>query len=156
LTAVTGLADDALSRALRPAVAANVLTADTDGYAFRHGLIREAILDDLLPSDLTRLHSRFAEALEADPGLVPPGRAVRETAHHAYAAHDMQWALVSSWLAAAEAGRALAHAEQLTLLDRVLELWDKVPGAEQRIGASQLSVLEQAAAVARTAGENEK
>ena len=156
LTAVTRLADDALSRALRPAVAANVLTADADGYAFRHGLIREAILDDLMPSDLTRLHSRFAEALEADPGLVAPGRAVIEQAHHWYAAHDTLWALVSSWRAAAEAGRALAHAEQLTLLDRVLELWDTVPGVEQRIGASQLSVLEQAAAVARTAGENEK
>ncbi len=156
LTAVTGLTDDALSRALRPAVAANVLTADAEGYAFRHGLIREAILDDLLPSDLTRLHSRFAAALEADPGLVPPGRAVIEQAHHWYAAHDTLWALVSSWQAAAEAGRALAHAEQLTLLDRVLELWEKVPDAEQRIGASQLSVLEQAAAVARTAGENEK
>ncbi len=44
LTAVTGLGDDELSRTLRPAVAANVLTADADGYAFRHGLIREAIL----------------------------------------------------------------------------------------------------------------
>ncbi len=156
LTAVTGLGDDELSRTLRPAVAANVLTADADGYAFRHGLIREAILDDLLPSDHTRLHSQFAEALEADPGLVPPGRSVIEQAHHWYAAHDTIGALVSSWRAAAEAGRALAHAEQLTLLGRVLELWDKVPDAEQRIGASQLSVLEQAAAVARTAGENEK
>ena len=156
LTAVTGLTDDALSRALRPAVAANVLTADADGYAFRHGLIREAILDDLLPGDHTRLHSRFAEALEADPGLVPPGRAVIEQAHHWYAAHDTVGALVSSWRAAEAAGRALAHAEQLTLLDRVLELWDKVPDAEQRIGASQLSVLERAAAVARTAGETDK
>jgi predicted ATPase len=69
LAAVTGLDDDALSRALRPAVAANVLTVDADGYAFRHGLIREAILDDLLPGDHTRLHTRFAEALRDDPHL---------------------------------------------------------------------------------------
>jgi DNA-binding CsgD family transcriptional regulator/tetratricopeptide (TPR) repeat protein len=156
LVAVSGLADDALSRAIRPAVAANVLIADADGYAFRHGLIREAILDDLLPGDHTRLHARFAEALDADPGLVPPGRAVIEQAYHWYAAHDTVWALISSWRAAAEAGRALAHAEQLTLLGRVLELWDKVPDAEQRIGASCLSVFEQAAQVARTAGENER
>ena len=93
---------------------------------------------------------------QADPGLVPPGRAVIEQAHHWYAAHDTVGALVSSWRAAAAAGRALAHAEQLTLLARVLELWDKVPDAEQRIGASHLSVLEHAAAVARTAGENER
>ena len=156
LMAVTGLADDALSRALRPAVEANVLTADADGYAFRHGLIREAVLDDLLPGDHTRLHTRFAEALGADPGLVPPGRAVIEQAHHWYAAHDTVGALVSSWRAAAEAGRAAAPAEQLTLLARVLELWDKVPDAEQRIGASHLGVLEHASAVAKTAEENER
>ena len=156
LEAVTALSDDGLSRALRPAVAANVLTAEADGYAFRHGLIREAILDDLMPGDHTRLHTRFAEALEADPGLLPPGRAVIEQAHHWYAAHDLKGAFVSGWRAAAEAGRALAHAEQLVLLGRVLELWDKVPDAEQRIGASKLSVLEQAARVARTAEQNEQ
>src|SRR5258707_6042587 len=156
LAAVKGRGDDVLTPALRPAVAANVLTADAQGYAFRHGLIREAILDDLMPGDHTRLHTRFAEALEADPGLMPPGRAVIEQAHHWYEAHDMTGALVSGWRAAAEAGRALAHAEQLTMLGRVLELWDKVPGAEQRIGATKLSALEQAARVARTAGENEQ
>jgi DNA-binding CsgD family transcriptional regulator/tetratricopeptide (TPR) repeat protein len=156
LAAVTALPDDDLSRALRPAVAANVLTADAEGYAFRHGLIREAILDDLMPGDHTRLHTRFAEALEADPGLLPPGRAVIEQAHHWYAAHDLTGALVSGWRAAAEAGRALAHAEQLTLLGRVLELWDKVPDAQQRIGATRLSVLEQASRVARTAEENDQ
>jgi DNA-binding NarL/FixJ family response regulator len=155
LAAVTALPDDDLSRALRPAVAANVLTADAEGYAFRHGLIREAILDDLMPGDHTRLHTRYAEAIDADPGLLPPGRAVIEQAHHWYAAHDLTGALVSGWHAAAEAGRALAHAEQLTMLGRVLELWDKVPNAEQRIGASQVSVLELASRVARTAGENE-
>jgi DNA-binding CsgD family transcriptional regulator/tetratricopeptide (TPR) repeat protein len=156
LVAVTGLPDDGLSRALRPAVAANVLTASADGYAFRHGLIREAILDDLMPGDHTRMHTRFAQALEADPGLLPPGRAVIEQAHHWYAAHDLKGAFVSGWCAAAEAGRSLAHAEQLTLLGRVLELWDKVPDAQQRIGASKLSVLEQAARVARTAERNEQ
>jgi DNA-binding CsgD family transcriptional regulator/tetratricopeptide (TPR) repeat protein len=156
LAAVTGLDDDALSRALRPAVAANVLTADADGYAFRHGLIREAILDDLLPGDHTRLHTRFGQALRDDAGLVPPGRAVIEQAHHWYAAHDTVEALVSSWRAAEQAGCALAHAEQLTLLGRVLELWDKVPDAEQRIGASHVSVLENAARVASTAGEDDR
>jgi DNA-binding CsgD family transcriptional regulator len=156
LAAATGLDDDALSRALRPAVAANVLIADADGYAFRHGLIREAILDDLLPGDHTRLHTRFAAALRDDPGLVPPGRAAIEQAHHWYAAHDTVEALVSCWRASMPTGRALAYAEQLTLLGRVLELWDKVPDAEQRTGVSHLSVLEMSARVARTAGEHDR
>jgi DNA-binding CsgD family transcriptional regulator/tetratricopeptide (TPR) repeat protein len=156
LATVTGLDDDALSRALRPAVEANVLIADADGYAFRHDLIREATLDDVLPGDHTRLHTRFAEALEADPGLVPPGRATIEQAFHWYAAHDTVRALVSSWRAAAEAGRALAHAEQLNLLGRVLELWDAVPDAGERIDSCHLTVLERAVAAARTAGDPER
>jgi DNA-binding CsgD family transcriptional regulator len=155
LAAVTGLEDDALARALRPAVAANVLVVRGDGYAFRHALIREAVYDDLLPGERTRRHTRFAEALRADPGLVAPGRAMIEEAHHWYNAHDNTWALISAWHAAADARHALASAEQLTLLARVLELWDRVPDTEQRIGTSHLAVLEQAAEAAQTAAENE-
>jgi len=156
LAAVTGLDGDDLARGLRPAVAANVLRADEDGYGFRHELGREAIYDDLLPGERTRLHTRFAEALGSDAGLVAPGRGLIEQAHHWYHAHDTAWALVSAWRAAAAAGHALAHAEQLTLLARVLELWDKVPDAAQRIGASHLDVLEQAAAAAQGADEPER
>ncbi|HXZ77824.1 MAG TPA: LuxR C-terminal-related transcriptional regulator, partial [Streptosporangiaceae bacterium] len=156
LAAVTGLDGDELARRLRPAVAANVLRADEDGYTFRHELGREAIYDDLLPGERTRLHTRFAEALGSDAGLVAPGRGLIEQAHHWYHAHDTAWALVSAWQAAAAAGHALAHAEQLTLLARVLELWDKVPDAAQRIGASHLDVLEQAAATAKGADEPER
>src|SRR4249920_2032386 len=156
LAAVTGLDGDELARGLRPAVAANVLRTDEDGYTFRHELGREAIYDDLLPGERTRLHTRFAEALGSDAGLVAPGRGLIEQAHHWYHAHDTAWALVSAWQAAAAAGHALAHAEQLTLLARVLELWDKVPDAAQRIGASHLDVLEQAAAAAKGADEPER
>ena len=155
LAAVTGLEDDALARGLRPAVATNVLVVRGDGYAFRHALIREAVYDDLLPGERTRQHTRFAEALRSDPGLVAPGRAMIEEAHHWYNAHDTTWALISAWHAAADAHNALASAEELTLLARVLELWDKVPDAAQRIGASHLAVLEQAAEAAQTAAENE-
>jgi DNA-binding CsgD family transcriptional regulator/tetratricopeptide (TPR) repeat protein len=156
LAAATGLAADDLARGLRPAVAANVLRADEDGYAFRHALIREAIYDDLLPGERTRLHTRFAEVLGSDAGLVAPGRGLIEQAHHWYYAHDTAGALVSAWQAAAAAGHALAHAEQLTLLARVLELWDKVPDAARRTGASHLLVLERAAAAAKTADEYER
>jgi DNA-binding CsgD family transcriptional regulator/tetratricopeptide (TPR) repeat protein len=153
LAAVTGQDNAGLAQALRPAVAANVLLIDADGFVFRHALIREAIHDELLPGEGGQLHSRFAETISADPSLVPPGRAATEAAHHWYAAHDMTWALISAWQAAAESGHALAHAEQLAMLSRVLELWEQVPGAEQHIGASQLEVLETATRVADFAGE---
>src|SRR5260370_4168527 len=61
----------------------------------------------------------------------------------------------SAWQAAAAAGQALAHAEKLAMLARILELWDTLPGAAQRIGSSRLSVLESAAAAAVAAGEDE-
>ena len=129
LAAVTGLDGTALARALRPAVAANVLLTDPDGYMFRHALIREAVHDELLPGERSQLHSRFAEAIGADPALVMPGRAPGEQSYHWYAAHDTTRALMSAWKAADQAGRSLAYAEQLAMLSRVLELWPQVPDA---------------------------
>jgi len=156
LAAVTGLDGDDLERTLRPAVAANVLTAGRSGYRFRHALIREAIYDDLLPGERTRLHTRFAQVLAADAELVGSGRGLIEQAHHWYYAHDMAGALHSAWQAAPAAAHALAHAEQLTLLARVLELWDAVPDAAELIGASHLDVLERAAIAAEDADEFER
>ena len=156
LGVVSGLDDAALTRAVRPAVIANVLHPRGDGYAFRHELIREAVHDDLLPGEHGRLHSRFAEAIDADPALVPPGRAAIEMAHHWHAAHDSAWALIGAWRAAAQAGRAVAAAERLSLLARVLELWDQVPDAAERIEADHPKVLEEATAAAQDAGEFER
>ncbi|MWA06811.1 AAA family ATPase [Actinomadura sp. LD22] len=156
LAAVSGLDDAALTRVLRPAVAANVLVVDGDGYAFRHALIREAVHDDLLPGEYTRLHTRYAQALEDDPGLVPSGRLWVELSHHWKAANDATWALVASWRAAADARKALAYAECLTMLSRVLHLWDRVPDAAERIGADHIKVMEDAAAAADLAGEYDR
>jgi DNA-binding CsgD family transcriptional regulator/tetratricopeptide (TPR) repeat protein len=153
LAAVIGHDDAELAGALRPAVYANVLLTDAEGYRFRHNLIREAVHDELLPGERSGWHSRFAETISANPALVPPGRAAVEQAYHWYAAHDTTGALISAWQAAAESSRALAYAEQLAMLSRVLELWSQVPDAEQRIGASHLAVLEAAVQAAEPAGE---
>ena len=156
LSAVSGLDDAQLTRVLRPAVAANVLVVDGDGYAFRHALIREAIHDDLLPGEHTRLHTRYAEALENDPTLVPRRRLWVELSHHWLSAHDATWALVSAWRAADDSRKGLAYAEELAMLSRVLELWDRVPDAEERIGATHLDVLERATTAADLAGEYDR
>jgi hypothetical protein len=156
LAEVSGLTEEDLSRVLRPAVLANVLFPDGDGYQFRHALIQEVMHADLLPGEHGRLHMRYAEAITANPALVPPGRASISLAHHWYSAHDQTRALVSAWQAAAEAGRALAHSEQLDMLARVLELWDRVPDAAERIGADHVLVLENAAAVSESSGDPER
>ena len=156
LTAVTGLDGAALGRALRPAVAANVLLTESDGYMFRHALIREAVHDELLPGERGQVHSRFAEVIAADPALVTPGRAAAEQAWHWFAAHDAPRALVSAWQAAGQADRSLAYAEQLAMLSRVLELWEQLPDATVRIGVDHAAVLEEAVRAAELAGEDDR
>ncbi|MCK2217243.1 AAA family ATPase [Actinomadura sp. ATCC 31491] len=156
LSAVAGLDENALSRALRPAVAGNVLVVDGEGYSFRHALIREALHDDLLPGEHTRLHTRYAEALERDLSILPAPRGAIELAHHWHAAHDATWALVSAWHAAAAARTSTAYDEQLRMLSRVLELWDQVPDAAARIGRDRFDVLRHTAVVAHLAGEYER
>ncbi len=153
LAAVSGLAEAELAKALRPAVAANVLRTDGDGYLFRHALIREAVHDELLPGERVRLHARYAEAIASDPALVPSGRAEVEQAHHWHAAHDISHALTSAWRASAAANAVFAYAEQLVMLSRVLELWLQVPDAAGRIQADHLKVLETAVDAADKAGD---
>ena len=85
-----------------------------------------------------------------------PGRAPAEQAYHWYAAHDLARALVSAWQAAEQFGRSLAYAEQLAMLSRVLELWDGVPDAAQRIGADHVAVLEAAVQIAELTGEDDR
>ncbi|MFG2073201.1 helix-turn-helix transcriptional regulator [Nonomuraea maritima] len=156
LSAVAGLDEQALARALRPAVASNVLVVDGEGYSFRHALIREAVHDDLLPGEHTRLHTRYAEALERDLSLLPAPRGAIALAHHWHSAHDSTWALVSAWGAAAAARRSAAYGEQFRMLSRVLELWDLVPDAAERIGSDRIDVLRRTAVVAHSAGEYER
>jgi ATP/maltotriose-dependent transcriptional regulator MalT len=128
LRAVTGLGEDELIEALRAAVGASILRADEDGtYRFRHALVREAVDDDLLPGERTRLSRRFAEALEADPALVAADERPARLATYWYHAHDPAKALPAVVSAATGARCQHAYAEQLQLLERGLELWDSAP-----------------------------
>lgn len=131
LAAVAGLGEDDLDEALRAAVGANLLrpAPDNDGYRFRHSLVREAVSDDLLPGERTRVNRRYAEALEADPSLVRDDERATRLASYWYAAHDAAKALPAVLRAAVEARRRYAYSEQLRLLERAMELWDDVPDA---------------------------
>ncbi|WP_344056744.1 ATP-binding protein, partial [Sphaerisporangium rubeum] len=153
LAAVTGMSDIEVEDGLRPAIAGNVIQVDGRAYVFRHALIREAVHEELLPGEHNRVHARFAEEIERDRTLVPPGRAAIEIAHHWHAARDHLWALISAWEAAAKAANAFAYTEQIQLLERVLSLWNHVPDAAERIGVTHIAVLEQAAEAAAVTGD---
>ncbi|MBB4739673.1 DNA-binding CsgD family transcriptional regulator [Actinoplanes octamycinicus] len=151
---VAGVDELTCESALRVVVAGQLIVFDPDGgYEFRHALVREAVHDDLLPGEHVRLHARYAEAIEADPQLVPAGRAPAEIAHHWHAANNHPRALVTAKRAADEACRRFAFAEQARLLDRVLELWEQVPEAAELLGTCHLDLLEEAALVAIESGE---
>src|SRR5215472_1973470 len=56
--AASALPEPAYDEAIREAVAHQLLVPDgADGYAFRHALLREAVYNDLLPGERTRLHA---------------------------------------------------------------------------------------------------
>ncbi|MQY12153.1 hypothetical protein SRB5_22830 [Streptomyces sp. RB5] len=130
LLAVSGLGEEELLAALRPAVDAGLLrpAEDTaDGYRFRHALLREAVGDDLLPGERPRLNRRYAEALEADPALARPEERAGRLASYWHRAGDAARALPAALEAAGEACHRHAFAEQLVMLRRAIELWDRVP-----------------------------
>ncbi len=129
LHAVARLGEDELIDALRSAVGANILrpTSDDSGYRFRHSLVREAVRDDLLPGERSRINRRFAEALEAEPALVRADERAARLASYWYHAHDPAKALPAVLRASVEARRRYAHAEQLRLLERAMELWEEAP-----------------------------
>ncbi|MFF2330266.1 MULTISPECIES: AAA family ATPase [unclassified Streptomyces] len=134
LAAVVGLAEDELIEALRAAVGANLLltTPEGNGYRFRHSLVREAVSDDLLPGERSRLNRRYAEALERDPTLVRAGERATRLASYWYGAHDASKALPAILKASVEARRRYAFTEQLRLLERAMELWDDTPDGVRR------------------------
>ncbi|MGY1634952.1 AAA family ATPase [Geodermatophilus sp. SYSU D01186] len=150
VAAVSGLAPAELEAALAEAVHHHLLVVSDGGrYRFRHALLREAVLADLLPGERVRLHAAIAAHLTAVPGA---GTAA-ELAHHARGSNDLPRALSASLDAAAEAGRAGAPAEQLQHLEAALALWPAVPDAAERAGRDHPALLLETAAAARRGGE---
>lgn len=150
LAAVSGLGSARLDEALREVVGDRLLVTDGDGYAFVHGLLREALVDDLLPSERMRLHAAYADAL-ADGVAGAPLPA--EVAHHLLAAGNRPAALIWSVRAADEAARVPAPAEALAHLDRSLALWESVDEARGQVGTSAAELTVRAARAAGLAGE---
>jgi DNA-binding CsgD family transcriptional regulator/tetratricopeptide (TPR) repeat protein len=150
VAAVAGLDPAALEAALAEAVHAHLLVVTGDGrYAYRHALLREAVLADLLPGARVRLHAAVAAHLAA----VPSAGTAAERAYHARESNDLPVALAASLEAAEQARRVGAPAEQLQHLETALALWPVVPDAAERTGRDQVSLLVDAAAAARRGGE---
>lgn len=159
LAATAGLADEDLVQALREALENNVLVQEpaSDGYAFRHTLLRDALYDELLPGERGALHAALARSLELDPGLaVGAHGAAAQRAMHWAAAHELAAALDASVEAGAEAERVWAFAEANRHFERAAELRERVPSHKRSDEQSVADLLRRAAQAAHLAGENDR
>lgn len=148
IRAASGLPDAEYEEAVREAVAHQLLVPDgTDGYRFRHALLREAVYGDLLPGELTRLHARLAALLTDVPG------AAAELAHHSLTSHDIPGALAASVRAGEEAERIGAPAEAHRHYDQAIELWDRVDEAGKLAGMARGKLGMRSALAAAASGD---
>jgi DNA-binding CsgD family transcriptional regulator/tetratricopeptide (TPR) repeat protein len=81
LSSLTELSEDQVAQALRDCVDAGLLEADGERVGFRHPLIAEATLEDLLPPERRLMHARAAGSLAALPDQ-PPELLAERAFHH--------------------------------------------------------------------------
>ncbi|WP_167008644.1 AAA family ATPase [Mumia sp. ZJ430] len=124
--------------AAREAVEAAVLEGDEDGYVFRHALVQEAVVSELLPGERRRLHSAYAQALETSPATVARQSAI---ADHWWRARVLDKALAAAVIGSQAADRAGSWTTAAALGERALELWEMVPGAETVAGMPHHELL---------------
>ena len=161
LAEVMGLGKAELFVTLREVVENHLLAVEQGRYrySFRHALTRDAIYEDMLPGERVELHAAYGEALSKDPGLAgPDGEAALPAtlAYHWYAALDLPRALSSAIDAAARATASYAADEALRHLERALEIWPRVPDAEQRTRLDRAEVAGLAGDAALRTGAAER
>jgi DNA-binding CsgD family transcriptional regulator len=152
--AASGLSDDAYEEAVREAAGHQLVVPDgPDGYRFRHALLREAVYNDLMPGERTRLHARLASLLAGVHGTAGKPGAAAELAHHSMASHDIPGAFAASIRAAGEAERIGAPAEAHRHYDLALELWVRVEAAERLAGMTRDKLGLKSALAAAASGD---
>ena len=128
LVAASGLTNERAQAAAREAVDGGVLVADPNwsGYGFRHALLREAALDDLVPDERVALHRAAALALVLHSELRLDIDRTTELARHWDAAEDPAEALRWSIAAARHATDRYAFDAARVLYERALFWWNGV------------------------------
>jgi DNA-binding CsgD family transcriptional regulator len=142
LAELAGLDHRRLGELLHELLDANVLRSEGASLAFRHGLLREAVYDDLLPDERARLHADLGAILQARVDTQPEPRLslLSRLAFHWYAAHDLPRALEASVRAGLVAWRVGA-AESIPHRELALSLWHQVPDAASWAGCSEVELV---------------
>ena len=156
IRAASGLAADEYEAAVREAITLQLLVTDgTEGYVFRHALLREAVYGDLLPGERTRLHATMSSLLADEHRLAMPGTAA-ELAQHCLASHDIPGAFAASVRAGEEAERLGAPAEAHRHYDQALALWERVAEPEKTAGMARGKLGLLSATTAADSGDYER
>lgn len=158
-TGVAPLADldpATLDRALRACVDQRLLVADQrrGSYRFRHALVHEAVLGDILPGELHRLHRSYATALERrQAGTRARGdQRWARLAHHWDAAAEYDAALGAAVRAGRAAEDAFAVPEAHRYLEWSVRLWDRALDPEAAAECDRGELLARAADAASRCG----
>ncbi len=112
--------------ALDECLATGMLQAAEDVLAFRHELVREAVLETLSPLRRTELHRGALAALRNRPDAV---QLAARLAHHAEAAGDNEAVLAYAPAAARQAAALKAHREAVSQYTRALRCAGGMPPA---------------------------
>jgi DNA-binding CsgD family transcriptional regulator/tetratricopeptide (TPR) repeat protein len=130
-----------------------LLVAGADRYDFRHAILRESVVREMLHSEQTAAHRAAVQGVRLSRrDSLPAGLA--QLAHHLVAAGDYADALPTVMSAADHARSVYAFAEARRQLSVAREeLWDRVDDPEALSESSYDELLRLEAEMARWAGE---
>ena len=156
LIEVSGLSVAEIGAAVQEAIDRRLLTYDgaAETYSLRHGLVREAIYEEMLPAERRRLHLGIAAHLErtADPN---DAGVAAEIAHHCQRSGAHVRGLVASIRAAEAAERVVAHHEAVRHWVRAIDQL-AVAALDAPPTVHRIDLLERGAAAANQAGDGER
>lgn len=123
---------DELDASLLEAVRAGILVSDatSDQVGFRHALLRDATDRAMGPGARRSWHRRWAEVLEASPGVLAADPCALAIAEHWHQARDVRRSLQAALAAQPAAERIASVAQQAQLYRRVLEGWSRIDQPE--------------------------
>ena len=83
LATATGVGAVAVGESLRAAERAGLVAAESNGrYVFSHAIVAHCLYEEIEPAARGKLHRRFGEQLEAEPGLLTGEGRSAQLAHH--------------------------------------------------------------------------
>jgi DNA-binding CsgD family transcriptional regulator len=124
-----------------------------DAYSFRHALLREAVYDEMLPSERRRLHASWGEYLSGHEMQADDTARLVQLAHHWREARDER--ALDACIAAGDAAMsAFSYATAMNEFAEALALWED--GLSARDDLDHVDLLERASRSANLANEDRR